>query len=451
MIPKVLTIAGSDSGGGAGIQADLKTFAALGTYGTSVITSVTAQNTLGVQGVQNLDSEFIGRQMDSVLSDIDVQSVKTGMLANRSIVEMVAAKLKEYSVKNLVIDPVMVAKSGDRLLDLEACEVLKKKLFPLAMVVTPNTDEAQVLTGYNIETRGDMEKAACKIHAMGPRYVVIKGGHLTGDPVDLLYDGKEFITFAGKRIQTRNTHGTGCTFSAALAAALALGKGIQDAVAMAKKYVTQAIKFSFAVGRGYGPTHHFASVYREMERYRTLQTLQEAGNLLESRPVGLLVPEVQSNLLVALPYARGPEDVAAFPGRIVRVDDKVKIVSIPRFGASRHMAMVLLGALRYDPTMRATMNIKATKEVLNAAKKAGLKIEGFHREKEPVEFKNKPENKFVEWGTCHVIKTIGYVPDGIYDHGGWGLEAQLRVIGTDPLEVVQKILRIAKAFSLLVN
>jgi len=445
MVPKALTIAGSDSGGGAGIQADLKTFAALGVYGTSVITSVTAQNTLGVPGVQNIDPDFVGRQMDSIISDIDIQAVKTGMLATEGIVEVVAAKLKAYGVKNLVVDPVRMAKSGDRLLDTNACRKLEEKLLPLATVVTPNIDEARVLTGYDIKTRADMERAARKIYTMGPRYVIIKGGHLEGDPVDLLYDGREFVVFSGERVLTNNTHGTGCTFSAALAAALALGKNVREAASLAKDYITQAIKFSFTVGRGYGPTHHFASLYREMERYRVLKALQDAGELLESRRVGLLVPEVQSNLLAALPYARGPEDVAAFPGRIVRVGEKVKIISAPRFGASRYMAMVLLGVLRYDPQRRAVMNIKATETVLSAARKAGLKIEGFHREKEPAEFKKQPENRFVEWGTCHVVKTTGYVPDGIYDHGGWGLEAQLRLTGTDPMNVVQKALRIAEA------
>lgn len=444
---KALTVAGSDSGGGAGIQADLKTFAAFGVYGTSVITAVTAQNTLGVQGVQSLDPDFVGRQMDSILSDIDVKGVKTGMLANEGIVEIVAAKLKEYGVENLVVDPVMAAKSGDLLLDLKACRVLKEKLFPLAVAVTPNIDEARILAGCHIRSRTDVEKAARKIHAMGPRYVIIKGGHLEGDPVDVLYDGSEFVDFPGKRIRTGNTHGTGCTFSAALAAALALGKSMREAALLAKEYITQAIEFSFAVGRGYGPVHHFASVYREMERYQTLKVLQDAGDLLESRPVGFLVPEVQSNLLYALPYARDPGGVAAFPGRIMRVEDRVKIVAAPRFGASRHMAMVLLGVLRYDPQKRSVMNIKATENVLNAAKKAGLKVKGFRREQEPSGFKNKPENRFVEWGTCYIIKTTGCVPDGIYDYGGWGLEAQLRLIGADPIDVVNKALRVAEVMT----
>lgn len=258
---KALTIAGSDSGGGAGIEADLKTFAALRVYGTCVITSVTAQNTLGVQGAFDLPPEFVGRQLDSVLSDIGAGAVKTGMLANSGIIEVVAAKVREYGIKKLVIDPVMVAKSGDLLLARDACQALKEKLLPLALVITPNLDEARVLTGREISNEDAMAAAARDLHDLGAPYVVIKGGHLTGAATDILFDGKEIRTFTTPRLDNRHTHGTGCTFSAALAAFLARGQGVPEAVAGAKDYIIRSIRQARAIGHGYGPVHHLVDYY----------------------------------------------------------------------------------------------------------------------------------------------------------------------------------------------
>ncbi|MGI9859907.1 bifunctional hydroxymethylpyrimidine kinase/phosphomethylpyrimidine kinase [Moorella naiadis] len=258
---KALTIAGSDSGGGAGIEADLKTFAALRVYGTCVITSVTAQNTLGVQGVFDLPPEFVGRQLDSVLSDIGADAVKTGMLANSGIIEVVAAKVREYGLKKLVIDPVMVAKSGDLLLAREARQALKEKLLPLALVITPNLDEARVLTGREISNEEEMAAAARELYDLGVPYVVIKGGHLTGAATDILFDGQEIRTFTTPRLDNRHTHGTGCTFSAALAAFLARELPVPEAVAGAKDYITRAIRQARAIGQGYGPVHHLVDYY----------------------------------------------------------------------------------------------------------------------------------------------------------------------------------------------
>jgi len=252
-----LTIAGSDSGGGAGIQADLKTFSALGVYGMSVLTSITAQNTVGVQGVQDLPPDFVGLQIDSVMQDIGADAVKTGMLSNTQIIKIVNKKIKEYQVKNLVIDPVMVAKGGDRLLREDAIEALKEDLIPLAMVVTPNLSEAEVLTGLNIKNIDDMKEAARKIYKLGPKNVLIKGGHLlSNQAVDLLYNGESFKEFSSERINTKNTHGTGCTLSSAIAAGLAQEREVEEAVEIAKRYITLAIKNSLAIGHGHGPLNH---------------------------------------------------------------------------------------------------------------------------------------------------------------------------------------------------
>ncbi|MDN5325581.1 MAG: hydroxymethylpyrimidine/phosphomethylpyrimidine kinase [Moorella sp. (in: firmicutes)] len=258
---KALTIAGSDSGGGAGIEADLKTFAALRVYGTCAITSVTAQNTLGVQGTFDLPPEFVGRQLDSILGDIGADAAKTGMLASTGIIEVVAAKVREYGLKKLVIDPVMVAKSGDPLLARDARQALKEKLLPLALVITPNLDEAGVLTGREIATEKEMADAARELYDLGVPYVVIKGGHLAGEATDILFDGREIQTFTTPRLDTRHTHGTGCTFSAALAALLARGLAVPEAVAGAKEYITRAISQARPVGKGYGPVHHLVDYY----------------------------------------------------------------------------------------------------------------------------------------------------------------------------------------------
>ncbi|MCX7682580.1 MAG: bifunctional hydroxymethylpyrimidine kinase/phosphomethylpyrimidine kinase [Anaerolineae bacterium] len=263
-LPRCLTIAGSDSGGGAGIQADLKTFAALGVYGMSALTAITAQNTLGVQGVYELPADFVGLQIDSVVSDIGVDAVKTGMLANADIIAVVAAKVREHALPNLVVDPVMVARSGDPLLRADAREALIGLLLPLAVVVTPNLHEARVLTGMELTTLEDMERAAAAIHRMGPRYVVVKGGHLTaGESIDVLYDGEHVVHLSSPRVETKNTHGTGCTFASAIAAGLAKGLEVAEAVRQAKEYITLALRYSLDLGRGHGPTHHFAAFYTQ--------------------------------------------------------------------------------------------------------------------------------------------------------------------------------------------
>jgi len=255
--PICLTIAGSDSGGGAGIQADIKTFAALRCYGASVITAVTAQNTLRVAAVHEIPTDIIAAQIDAVLDDIGAHAVKTGMLSSASIIDTVAQRLRHHRVTNLVVDPVMVAKSGDRLLRSDAIDALRTRLLPLAAVVTPNIPEAEALTGLNITNAAQAKEAAKRIVAMGARAVVVKGGHLPGPATDRLYDGHAFHEFTSARIDTKNTHGTGCTFASAIAAGLAHNLPLVDAFAQAKDYVTSALKAACPVGRGHGPLNHF--------------------------------------------------------------------------------------------------------------------------------------------------------------------------------------------------
>jgi hydroxymethylpyrimidine/phosphomethylpyrimidine kinase len=261
-IPRALTIAGSDSGGGAGIQADLKTFAAFGVYGMSAIAALTAQNTVGVQGIVELDPEFVSLQIRAVVEDIGVDAVKTGMLSNAAIISQVAKDLRDLGLKKIVVDPVMVAKGGDRLLRTDAIEAMTKELFPLSLVVTPNLHEVAALIGLEVKTLEDMKEAALGIKALGPRYVVIKGGHLPGKPLDLLFDGNNYREYINVRHDTPHTHGTGCTFASAIAAGLAGGMSVEDGVARAKAYVTAAIRQGIPLGKGHGPVNHFHNLYR---------------------------------------------------------------------------------------------------------------------------------------------------------------------------------------------
>ncbi len=260
-MPKALTIAGSDSGGGAGIQADLKTFSALGVYGTSAITALTAQNTLGVQAVFPVSPEFVGQQIDSIMTDIGTDSAKTGMLFSAEIIQVVAERIQHYQIEKLVVDPVMVAKSGDRLLQEDAIDALKQLLIPLALVVTPNLGEASVLAGFPVRTKEEMLESAKAIHALGARWVVVKGGHLSDCADDLLYDGTTPCWLPAEHIDTPHTHGTGCTFSSAICAFLAKGFDVPSAVQRAKDYITSALRSAKPIGAGHSPVHHFYSFY----------------------------------------------------------------------------------------------------------------------------------------------------------------------------------------------
>ena len=263
-VPVALTIAGSDSGGGAGIQADLKTFSALGVYGASAITAVTAQDTQYVYGIVEIEPSFVAAQIDAVIGDIGVDAVKTGMLSSAAIIEAVADRLRHWDITTLVVDPVMVAKGGAKLLRDDAVSALKTRLLPLALVLTPNIPEAEVLVGRSIVTNDDIAEAAREIHAMGAANVLIKGGHREGDKMatDVLYDGVGFREYTTGRVDTQSTHGTGCTLASAIAATLAKNDTVPNAVAAAKAYVTKALQGAYPLGHGHGPVHHFYRYWR---------------------------------------------------------------------------------------------------------------------------------------------------------------------------------------------
>jgi hydroxymethylpyrimidine/phosphomethylpyrimidine kinase len=265
-LPRAITIAGSDSGGGAGIQADLKTFAVLGVWGTSAITSVTVQNTLGVRAVSDVPPDVVAQQIEAVATDIGVDAAKTGMLSSGAIIEAVAEAVAALSIPNLVVDPVFVSKHGDPLLRPDAVDALRRRIVPLATIVTPNLSEAGGLAGFDVSTREDMEKAAEAIRSLGARSVMVKGGHLAeAGADDLFFDGDRMEWLSGERIATRHTHGTGCVLSAAIAAHLALGDGLYESVRMGKRFVTEAIRHAVEIGKGIGPVNPAWQAWRFSE------------------------------------------------------------------------------------------------------------------------------------------------------------------------------------------
>ncbi|MEM0440659.1 MAG: bifunctional hydroxymethylpyrimidine kinase/phosphomethylpyrimidine kinase [Candidatus Caldarchaeum sp.] len=444
MIKRALTIAGSDSGGGAGIQADLKTFAALGVHGMSAITCVTAQNTEKVTAIAQIPAEIVREQIRVVVEDIGVDAVKTGMLYSEEIIESVADELSDLSVP-VVVDPVAVAKSGAPLLKPSAVDALVRKLLPKATVVTPNINEAKMFTNMEITSFDEMVVAAEKIASMGPSAVVVKGGHLLSAKTTdvLLYAGKVY-DFVVDRIYTKNTHGTGCTFASAIAAYLAKGYKIPQAVRNAQLFVNEAIKRGLSVGRGYGPVHPTGLVYEYAEKMKSLKILREAVKMLETvKELALVLPESGSNIVMAYDEAISPQEIACIPGRIVRLGDGFKIVSEPWFGHSTHVANAVLKARAFDRSIKSAMNIKFEESLLQIFDSLGLSNSFYDRSQEPEEIKAQ-EGRTIPWGIEQAMKSAGGVTDVIYHRGDVGKEPMATVFGVDAYDVARKVIRIAK-------
>lgn len=443
-IPVAITIAGSDSGGGAGIQADLKTFAALGVHGTTAITSITAQNTYSVAAVEDLKPEMIREQIKAVAEDLGIDAGKTGMLHTEEIIKTVSSEVSKYKFP-LVVDPVMIAKSGAPLLKAEAMDALENYLLPKAMVITPNRFEAEKLADMKIKNLKDAELAAKKISEMGPKAVVIKGGHLEGkNAIDLLYYKGEFKTFSAPRLDVKTTHGTGCSFSAAIAAGLAKKIDIPVAVENAKKVVTLGIKFGLKIGKGYGPVNPLAHLYRESSRYNVLMSLEKASALLEvTTEVVMLVPEVGLNVAMAIPHAESFDDVAAIEGRIVKTFKGARAAGNPKFGCSSHLARYILEIIKHDESRVAAINLKFSDEILKIIEKWGMTISFYDRKKEPEEIK-KVEGATVPWGVKEVIKKVGKVPDVIYHRGDIGKEPMIVILGKHAYDLAKLIVQLAR-------
>ncbi len=447
----VLTIAGSDSSGGAGIEADIKTLAAMGVHGTTVITSVTAQNSTGFLSAIPVPSETVAEHIEAILGDMGADVVKTGMLVNREIVEATAKSLKKFKVKNLVVDPIISAGSGGELLDKEGAEAMIKRLIPLATLVTPNIPEAEFLAGMKIKNEKDIKKAA-QIIGSKKTSVLLKGGHINlkkGFSVDILFYKGEFISFESERLEKGKLHGTGCVLSSAIAAGLAKGKSIPDAVGWAKNFINEAIKGSYKLGKKeLGFLNQSYSLIDKGKRYDLLEEMDEAVAILTSMPIGSLIPEIQSNLVAAIEGADSVDDVMGVPGRIIKVGEWVTTVAPPSFGASSHVARIVLTAMKFDPSMRSCMNLAYSPEIIKACRVAGLKVKDFSRNDEPKSVKEK-EGSTLEWGVSETIKKCGFVPDIIFDKGGGGKEAVSRVMGTSPLDVVEKVEKIAEVLGCL--
>ncbi|RLE74258.1 MAG: bifunctional hydroxymethylpyrimidine kinase/phosphomethylpyrimidine kinase [Thermoprotei archaeon] len=443
-VPVALTIAGSDSGGGAGIEADLKTFAALGVHGAVALTAVTAQSTVAVTGVQDVVPELVGRQIDAVAEDLGVDAAKTGMLHTSDIIRVVAERVRRYGFP-LVVDPVMVAKSGARLLREEAIATLVEELIPLATVVTPNAMEAEVLSGVRVRGLEGQVEAARRIAELGPRAVVVKGGHLGGRlAVDVLYYEGETYRFEAPRLETKTTHGTGCSFSAAIAAGLAKGLGVVEAVRQAKELVTAAVKYGIRVGRGHGPVNPLALLYKESERYRTWREVLEAVRMIESSPETYrLVPEVGMNVAMAVPYADGPHDVVAVPGRIRRAGRRVVSACPPEFGGSDHLARYILTAMEYDCEVRAAVNIRLDERALALLEGMGLTVSFYDRREEPEEVK-RVEGATIPWGVRAAVERAGRLPDVIYHTGDWGKEPMIVILGRSAKDLARLVVRLAE-------
>ncbi len=365
---KVLTVAGSDSGGGAGIQTDLKTFAALGVYGTSVITALTAQNTQGVHGIHAVPPEFIACQLEAVLSDIPVHAAKTGMLGDADVISIVANILTKYRITNLVVDPVMIAQSGHRLLPEHAVDALRDKLLPLAMVATPNLPEAEILLGREILSVAEMVAAAREIRRLGPRHVLIKGGHLRGtEMVDVFFDGKDVHLLSERKLDTINTHGTGCTYAAAIAAYLAKGSTPLDAFSRAKKFITNAISHGICVGSGYGPTNPMGALFNELELGRVSRELTRALSLLQkTKQVVNLIAAGRTNLFCSPEGAGSLAEIISYPTPLLICHRQIGAVGEPIYDGRLFPAEYLLAAHKQNHRIRAMINLRHSPEIASA-------------------------------------------------------------------------------------
>jgi hydroxymethylpyrimidine kinase/phosphomethylpyrimidine kinase len=435
----VLISAGSDPGAGAGLQQDLKVATLLGTYGLTVPTALTVQNSRGVLAVHPLAPEVVAAQLDAVLSDFPVAAVKIGMLANAAIVAIVAAHLRDLGAP-VVLDPVLAAGGGFPLLDEAGITAMQAELFPLTTLLTPNAPEAARLTGLTINTPADLEEAARRLQALGPRWVLAKGGHLAGEPVDVLTDGQKSYHLPGTRLTAPHHHGTGCVLASATAAGLARGLTLPEAFNQARRLTHQALKFGLPLGRGSGPVNPYAPFARDLARYEVLEALKAAAARLQAEDISPLIPEVMTNLAFAAPYPEGPPDVAAFPGRLLKSPQGLLIPAAPAFGASRHLTNVILTAMDTHPEWRSAMNIRYVAGIEELAPLLHLRLAA----REPQAGEDR-EGEASGWAGTALLKRGQPPPDLICHRGAWGREPMTLILGPDPMAVAEKALAIKNA------
>ena len=430
---KLLSIAGSDPSGGAGIQMDLKVFSVLGDYGMAVPTALTVQNTKGVYETFHIPERLILKQIEAVLNDIKVDGVKIGMLGTSRLAKPLSELLRGR-VNTVVYDPVITSTTGSTLTEGEASWLLE--LAGICSVITPNLEEFKRLTG-----KSSIEEGVKSLRDRGVNCsVVITGADSGKDCVIDVIVTDSIKSFQHDKIDIpEGTHGTGCAFSSALLHYICAGLPLEEAYLKARSFVKEGLKGALKVGGGIVPVRPEANTARDAERFRVLERLKRALGLLKETPgIHRLIPEVQSNLGECIPNPKGIEDVAAFPGRIVRVKDSIATVACPEFGASSHVARIILAANRYDPEIRACMNVRYSTEIVERAKEK-FKVSSFSRKEEPEEVKER-EGSTLDWGTEVAIKKACEVPDIIYDTGDVGKEPMVRVLGRDAIDVVRKVI-----------
>jgi len=439
-----LSIAGSDSSAGAGVQADLKSFTYLGIHGVTVLTCVTAQNTQQVRSIYKVPADVIDQQLESLFDDFSIDAVKTGMLYDEQIVKVVSKKLREYQIKP-VVDPVMAATSGDTLANHNLLAALKQDLLPHALMVTANIPEACVLSDLEVTLERNVENACKTIFNLGPTYVLLKGGHLPGDmAVDFLYDGKQTHRFALPRIPLKKAHGSGCTLSALITGLLAAGEPPRIAVQKAKSIVWSMIHEGYSPGKGADVLNHSSTIHvppllRNNGRFDVWLQLKTAVETLVGFLPPQMIPEVGMNFAYSLPHATTKDEICAINGRITKHIQRPVLCGTLDFGASKHVASIVLAARSYDQTMRSALNIRYSHETVHQCRTIGFTIGSFDRNLEPP---TAPST--MEWGTTQAIIACGYVPDVIYDTGSVGKEPMIRILGKNPQDVLEKIKLLVK-------
>jgi hydroxymethylpyrimidine kinase/phosphomethylpyrimidine kinase len=440
LVQAALTIAGSDSSGGAGIQADMKTMSALGIYSCTVITAITAQNTLNVDHIFPLSADIIKKQIMSVLSDIPIHAIKIGMVYNNEIITAVSDILKNSKIP-IVLDPIISAGTGARLLEQEFLSDFKIKLLPFCDVVTPNIHEAEKLSGIKIKNENDIKKTALKIQKLGAKNVVVKGGHFKNNDkviVDtILNERGKFALIKNPRMKIVEMHGSGCNFSAALTAFLAMKFPMVIACLMANKYVHNSIVNTVKIGKGIPVNNPISLMYEESCRYKVIDELANAvDQLTRTKNFEKLIPESQSNIVYAIPNANNINEVAGVNGRIVKAGDRSVPTSGIKFGASRHVASSILEYMKTNQLVRSALNIKNEKRILDKCNKL-FRVTHYERKLEPKTIKNR-EGRSISWG---VSTALSKNPDAdiIYHTGDIGKEPMIIIFGQNPQEVVDKV------------
>jgi hydroxymethylpyrimidine/phosphomethylpyrimidine kinase len=438
--PVVLTVAGSDSGGGAGIQADLKTIEACGGFGTSAITSVTAQNTTGVQGQHLLPLEEIEAQIEAVVEDFDVAAVKTGMLATSDVIELLVDRAA--ALPNLVVDPVMVAASGDRLLAAEA-EDAYESLIAEATVVTPNADEAAVLTGRDVDDPEAAERAGKDLVDMGADSALVKGGHVPGDAVvDTLVTEDGVTTFRHDRVDTEATHGSGCTLSSAIATQLAHGDGLSTAIGSGIDLLASAVRYNVDVGEGPGAVHHLVRTRNDAARRSTSEAVEQAVSVLVNADVSALVPDRGMTVAGATPYAETPDAVAAVEGRIARTMDGVRPNRGVRFGASTTVARALLAAREHAPELRFVADCRLTDAVEDALASLDGAVAAYDPDERP---DGIPEDSTMRWGVDRAFKASDGAPVAIVGREGAGIDRRVTLFAVTVDALISRVEAVTEA------